>query len=205
MLVGVVISYKRQYNEGVNARCKECGLAIASTGSRGPVKRYCSQRCQKRAYRRRKQEHQFPTVMTSARRWVRADGKRPITIHGKPASSTDPTTWSTLNEVKRSTAGDGYGFMLGEGIGCYDLDNALSAGQLKPWARAVLAGITEPVIYGERSVSGCGLHIYVEAVEVRGTRRSCGDGSVEKYSFGRFIRCGEPIGLQEVKNARSGT
>lgn len=96
--------------------------------------------------------------------------------------------------------------MLGGGLGCYDLDNALEDGVVKSWAREVIKAIAEPIIYVESSVSGRGLHVFIELAEQGGTRRSVGDGSVEKYSYGRFIRCGEPASLKEVmSNARSTT
>ena len=128
---------------------------------------------------------------------MRADGKRPIMSSGAPASSTNSATWSSFDEVQ-SGAGDGFGVMLGDGLGCYDLDNALEDGVLKPWAREVVAAISETIIYVERSVSGCGLHVFVELAEQKGSRHVVGDGSVEKYSYGRFIRCGKPMKLKEV-------
>ena len=144
--------------------------------------------------------------MRDTARWARAAGKRPIQVDGSPASSTNPATWSTYPKVLKSKAGDGFGFMLGDGIGCYDLDNALEDGAVKPWASDIIDAIEEPVVYVEKSVSGRGLHVFVELAEQRGTRRSVGDGSVEKYSYGRFIRCGEPTSLKEViSNARSTT
>lgn len=113
------------------------------------------------------------------RRWVRADGKRPIQADGKPASSTDPETWADYAEVTRSKAGDGFGVMLGDGLGCYDLDSISDDD-----ARAFMATIAEPVIYAERSMSGSGVHIFIEAPEVAGTKR---DG-IERYARHRFIR-----------------
>lgn len=133
--------------------------------------------------------------MRDTARWARAAGKRPIQIDGTAASSTNPATWSAYSKVLKSRAGDGFGFMLGDGIGCYDLDNALEGGVLKPWAREVIKAIAEPIIYVESSVSGRGLHVFIELAERKGTRRAVGDGSVEKYSYGRFIRCGEPVKL----------
>lgn len=106
---------------------------------------------------------------------------------GAPASSTNPTTWGAFEDVQRG-AGDGYGFMLGNGVGCYDLDNALDEqGRVKPWARGVLDGIREPVIFTEVSRSGRGVHVFVLAPERSGSRRVVGDGSVERYSRARFI------------------
>lgn len=124
--------------------------------------------------------------MTSQVRWVRADGKRPIRVNGRPASSTDESTWSTFSEVQ-SGPGDGFGVMLGGGLGCWDLDDCFSGGVLESWAREILED-ADP-LYVERSVSGRGLHIFVEAKEGPGSRR----GRVEFYARGRFIRAGVPF------------
>ncbi len=110
--------------------------------------------------------------------WVRADGKRPITPTGHPASSTDPSTWSSF-AATRSGAGDGFGIMLGDGLGCIDLDHYSDDA-----ARAFIATVTEPVLFVERSVSGHGVHIFITAPEAHGSRR---DG-VERYTRQRFIR-----------------
>ena len=183
--------------------CKECGSPLGIGGARGRLPRFCSNACRQRAYRRRRATP-IPAVMRDTARWARAAGKRPIQIDGTAASSTNPATWSTYSKVLKSKAGDGFGFMLGDGIGCYDLDNAIDNGVVKSWARDVIDAIAEPVVYVEKSVSGRGLHVFVELAEQMGSRRSVGDGSVEKYSYGRFIRCGEPSSLEEVmSDARS--
>lgn len=125
----------------------------------------------------------LPVELTGRRAWVRADGKRPIAVEGAPASSTDPSSWSSFAEVRASRVGDGFGVMLGGGLGCWDLDHCLDSGKLALWAREVLDGICSPV-WVERSVSGTGLHVFVLADEGRGFRR----GGVEFYSRHRFIR-----------------
>lgn len=119
--------------------------------------------------------------MTREARWVRADGKRPVRVDGRPASSTDACTWSSFRDV-RTGAGDGFGVMLGGGLACWDLDGCLVDGVLSERARGVLAGV-EP-IWVERSVSGTGLHVFVEAPEGPGRRDG---GGVEFYSRARFI------------------
>lgn len=78
--------------------------------------------------------------------------------------------------------------MLGGGLGCHDLDHALEDGVLKPWAREVLDGITERVLFAEVSMSGEGLHVFVDAPEGPGSKRPVSDGGHEFYSRGRFIR-----------------
>lgn len=136
------------------------------------------------------------------KRWTRADGKRPIQTDGTPASSTNPDTWTTYDQVVtgENLPGDGYGVMLGEGLGCYDLDNALDEnGKMKPWAQTIVSHVLDdrsrPVLFMERSVSGRGVHVFVEAPERPGYRREVIDGSIEFYSWARFIRVtGDKVG-----------
>ena len=177
--------------------CKECGAPTGLGGARGRTPSYCSSRCRQRAYRRRKRIP-IPKVMTSQARWVRADGKRPIMVDGSSASSTNHTTWASYEDVHASTRGDGFGFMLGGGIGCYDLDHCIEAGVLADWAKAVIPTIVEPVIYAEVSQSGTGLHMFVEADEAPGRRIGVPGGVVERYTRERFIRCGAPTNIKNL-------
>ena len=156
-------------------QCARCAAPVR-VGGRGRPQQYCSSRCRVAAYRAR----QLPALMLGMR-WTRAVGKRPIMVTGAPASVTDPSTWSEFAEVK-SGAGDGFGVMLGDGLGCWDLDNCLTGDRLAPWAAEVLTGC-EPLLV-ERSVSGRGLHVFVAAGEAPGWRR----GGIEFYSRARFIR-----------------
>lgn len=153
--------------------CGWCGVAMPLARSDA---RFCSGSHRVAAYRARAA---LPKPMTSRAAWVRADGKRPIRVDGSPASSTGRSSWSSFAEVKRSKAGDGFGVMLGDGLGCYDLDHVSDAD-----ARAFIASIPEPVVFVERSMSGLGVHVFVEAPEGPGTRR----GGVERYTRARFIR-----------------
>ena len=112
--------------------------------------------------------------------------KRPLTIEGRSASSTDPATWTSYANASRSTVGNGVGFALGEGIGCYDLDDAMSDGTLAGWAREFIASIPESVIFSEISQSGNGVHVFIEATE--GPGRVIRDGrKIERYTAGRYI------------------
>lgn len=113
---------------------------------------------------------------------MRHTRKRPITVDGRPASSTDPRTWSTYREAARATVGDGLGFVLGDGIACLDLDNCLDErGRPDARARAILDRV--PDAYVEISPSGRGLHIWGVAPEQPGRRRI----AYEAYSTGRYI------------------
>lgn len=122
--------------------------------------------------------------MTSRAAWVRADGKRPIRCDGSPASSTDPATWAPFVEVSKSEVGDGFGVMLGGGLGCYDFDHCLVGGVLDPATRQLIEAIPEPILFSELSVSGSGVHVFVAAPEGPGSRRH----GVERYTRARFIR-----------------
>ncbi|WP_282441511.1 bifunctional DNA primase/polymerase [Corynebacterium antarcticum] len=120
--------------------------------------------------------------MRSETRWVRAVGKRPVTTAGTPASSTDPSTWTTYRDVQASQAGDGLGIMLGGGIACIDLDHCLTDdGDLSDRARRIVDAV--PGAWIEKSRSGTGLHIFGYLPESRGI---CREG-VEIYSRARFI------------------
>jgi len=127
---------------------------------------------------------------------VRHDRKRPVTTAGAPASSTDPATWATYTAAKRSKVGDGLGYVLGDGIGCLDLDHCLVDGKPNELAREVLARL--PGAYVEISPSGDGLHVWGTAPEQPGRVR---DG-VEAYSVGRYItvtgRVFRPGGLVDL-------
>ncbi|MFS0718852.1 bifunctional DNA primase/polymerase [Arthrobacter sp. 1P04PC] len=125
--------------------------------------------------------------MTGRTRWVRRTStKRPVTIAGKPASATDPSTWASYADAKASSAGVGLGFVLGDGIGCIDLDHCLDGGVLADWAAEYIRTFSEAVIFAEVSQSGEGVHLFIEAPE--GPGRKIRDGrNIERYTSGRYI------------------
>lgn len=141
--------------------------------------RYCSTRCRVAGNRAAKRGG-FPSVMTKEDRWVRAEGKRPLRVDGSPAKSNDSLTWSSFDAVRSSDAGDGFGFMLGGGIGCYDFDDVSD-----DEARSLLALVSEPVIFVERSVSGRGVHVFILAPECAGSKKW--QVRYERYTRERFI------------------
>lgn len=158
-----------------------CGQDLPVKPGRGRLPAHCSNACRQRAYRNRKR---LPVELTARKAWTRRIGKRPVSTWGRAASSTKQVTWSSYESVKASGVGDGYGVMLGDGLGCYDLDHCLTpGGHLERWAAEVAADIPERVLWVEKSMSGDGLHIFVEAPEQVGHKQ---DG-VEFYSVGRFI------------------
>ncbi|WP_210400340.1 hypothetical protein [Corynebacterium sp. HMSC073H12] len=160
----------------MNKGCEVCGATLPLQAP-GRIRTYCSSACRQKAYRAR-QRNRYPQEMTNARRWVAADGKRPMQTNGKPASSTKPETWTQFRDVKKKP----HGFMLGGGFACIDLDNCFSNGQLQQWARRIVDAA--PGAFIERSVSGKGLHIFGLLPESKGRNY----GRVEVYSAERFIR-----------------
>lgn len=105
----------------------------------------------------------------------------PMTPDSRPASSTDPTTWTSHTVADRSSVGVGLGFVLGDGVGCIDLDHCLDGGELQPWAQEILDRC--PATYVEVSPSGDGLHVWGLLPEAPGRKRK----GVEVYSVGRYI------------------
>lgn len=137
----------------------------------------------------------IPPELKDVPHWVtwqlkRRDGrdtKIPYSRDGKPASSTDPATWTTFNEawsaLERNTAFSGVGFVFTArdpyvGI---DLDHAVQDGELQSWAADIVRTLDS---YTELSPSGTGLHIVCRGkLPANGRRRA----SVEIYDRGRFF------------------
>ncbi|MEU7243433.1 bifunctional DNA primase/polymerase [Streptomyces sparsogenes] len=168
--------------------CEQCTAHLGARHSHRA--RFCSTRCRVAAHRVRK-ANAIPHDLTTRARWVRrAADKRPLTVAGMAASSTDPRTWSTYKDAAASTAGVGLGFVLSDedDTVCLDLDHCINTltGRLAPWAAAILrdAGAT----YVEVSPSGDGLHIWGRADVRQGRRIRRPDGTaVEIYGTGRYI------------------
>lgn len=165
--------------------CATCGQSIIWKNSQA---RYCSTRCRVAAHRAG-----IPPELAHRNRWIRwrtehrngKPTKAPIQINGDYASSTDPATCTDHATAKASTIGDGLGFVLGDGIGCIDLDHCLING--KPTAEALRFLEQYPNHYIEISPSGDGLHIWGYLDEAPGTKRVINGLSVETYSTGRYI------------------
>lgn len=168
-------------------RCERegCDQVLPAAG-RGPVPRFCSTRCRVAAHRARRR---VPAELTRTPRWVRhSQAKVPLTIRGRAASSTDPSTWSTHEQARGSAVGAGLGCVLtaDDDIVCIDLDHALDGtGRPVPWAAELLAAV--PPTWIEVSPSGEGLHIWGRADMLGGRRLPRPGGGVEVYGSGRYI------------------
>ena len=165
--------------------CKWCGDRIVRNGARGRTASFCSGRCRVAAHRDRVK---LPAELMAEDRWVRRDGKRPITVTGRPASTTNPSTWTSLSAADAGKAGDGIGFVLnGDGIACIDIDHCVRPdGSLEPWAARFLRRV--PQTWIEISPSGTGLHVWGIATVGAGRMLKRPDGgSIEVYDRARYI------------------
>ena len=128
----------------------------------------------------------IPAELRALPRWIRHDHKRPIMVNGRPASSTDPSTWSTYTAARASSAGAGLGFVLnGDGIVGLDLDHCATDGVLDAGALAILEVL--PGTYAEVSPSGHGVRVFCRADGVRGRRFTSHGVALGIYGRGRFL------------------
>lgn len=172
----------------------DCGATIPVSEGPGRPRRYCSTACRKRAYRRRKA---VPRPMRCSPRWVRftlenrngRTTKVPRQLNGRHASVRDPRHWASYTAARNSTVGAGVGWVLGEGVGCIDLDHAFdSGGHLAPWAAEIIRKYRSRALLIERSISGEGIHIFMRMKP--GAGRRIRDGrNIEVYppDSGRYI------------------
>lgn len=172
----------------MNSVCEQCG---GPTNLLREGARFCSVRCRVAAHRaRKKADERFPLVMRQSRRWVRHTGeKRPITVTGRPLSVVNPSMWSTYEQARDSDSGVGLGWVLGEGIGCVDLDDCFTAdGRLESWAQEELDRWRDEAVLVEVSRSGWGLHIFAPMGPGKGRRIRDGR-NIEVYppDSGRYI------------------
>lgn len=162
--------------------CQNCGGDLPTRARRDT--RTCSPRCRVALHR----AESLPVELTSRRRWVRHSAvKVPLTTAGRPASSTDPGTWTTYVEARRSVVGAGMGYVLaaGDGIVCIDLDHVLVDGRPTREVQELLTSL--PATYVEVSPSGDGLHVWGRGDLPRGRVVRRDGWSIEAYGTGRYI------------------
>jgi putative DNA primase/helicase len=139
--------------------------------------------------------------MKSVRRWIlwklepKADGKPskiPYCIDGGKASTTDPATWSLLEEAQAALEnGSGYaglGFVLGDGFSGIDLDHCINdEGNILPSAFDVIRRINS---YSEFSPSGLGIHILFTGdlpPNIKHKKLLANEVGFEIYGTGRYF------------------
>lgn len=168
--------------------CQHCNAPLSPFARADSL--YCSGRCRVAAHRvRHADASPLPAALRDRDRWVRHDAaKRPLTVHGRGASSTNARTWSTYAAASAASGvGNGLGFVLSalDDIVCIDVDGCLDDGGLAPWAADLLACL--PWTFVEVSPSGSGLHVWGRATLARGRIVHVDGGKVEIYPAGRYI------------------
>jgi len=119
--------------------------------------------------------------------------KIPFQIDGHAASSTNPRSWSTMEEVTAvlerdpSYAGLGFVFSPDDPFCGIDLDDCIEAdGTLKPWAQGIVERFADS--YAEISPSGRGLKVWVRGSVPRGVQGLLADGGrIEVYDRRRYF------------------
>jgi len=169
----------------MNRSCDSCSARIPLTASHRA--RFCSGACRQKAYRQRSRRG-IPAEMTCRPRWVRHDAhKVPLTLFAGPASVVDPRTWTTYEKASASSVGTGLGIVLGDGLGCIDLDHCITGGRLAPWAREIVDEWRDRAVFIEVSMSGTGLHVFAPMAEGPGRRIRDGERCIEIYSRARYV------------------
>ena len=124
--------------------------------------------------------------------WTMRKGKRtkppldPLT--GSQASSTDSTTWASLDVAvafaskSDRAAGIGFVFSPNDPFAGVDLDKCRdpNTGQIQPWAQSIITYLDS---YTEVSPSGTGAKVFVRSHRSDGLKR----GNVEIYWSGRYF------------------
>ena len=123
-------------------------------------------------------------------RWEQRSGKwtkPPYTAQGRPASSTDPSTWCTFSEameaaVRLHAAGVGYVLSADDDLIGIDLDHCIDGdGVIAGWASETVAALDS---YAELSPSGTGLRVFVRGtLPPEGRKR----GNIEIYDRERYL------------------
>ena len=126
-------------------------------------------------------------------KWETRDGKLtkpPYQDNGYPASSTDPSTWTTFDaalaayqQPGRKFSGIGVVVIEENGLVGVDLDHCVDpdTGAIEPWAQNFVGALNS---YTEISPSGTGLRIFIFAkLPLKGRKW----GNFECYSSGRYL------------------
>jgi hypothetical protein len=133
-------------------------------------RRYCSDSHRVLAARARKRERQAALASEQQAR--------------VPAELTSRPRWVRhKDKVPLRTAGDG--------IVVIDLDHAVEAGELRPWAERIVDSL--PPTYMERGRSGTGLHLWFRGAVPAGRRIRRGELAFEVYSDRRYIIVGDRV------------
>lgn len=166
------------------------------------------------------EETPIPQALIERRQWItwrNIDGRKiPFQVDGRPASSTDPATWSTYADAKAiadhipaSEGGLGFVFTQDDPFIGIDLDGCVDhSGKVEDWAVEVLLQLRS---YCEISPSGTGVKIFAlgSLPDGRGRKTTVFNAaqvsakipSIEIYDRGRYFAVtGETCWWREQAN-----
>lgn len=140
--------------------------------------------------------------------WDYEDGaKVPRSKDGGRASTTNPSTWGTYDEVAAAAEHYGWagvGIVLTDGYAGIDLDGAIGPdGSLLPWAEEIVDSMDS---YTEVSPSGTGVHIIVwtDRGKTGPIGRNDRAQGIEVYNHGRYFTVtGDSIGADSIADRTS--
>lgn len=140
--------------------------------------------------------------------WDYEDGaKVPRSKDGGRASTTNPSTWGTYDEVAAAAEHYGWagvGIVLTDGYAGIDLDGAIGPdGSLLPWAEEIVDSMDS---YTEVSPSGTGVHIIVwtDRGQTGPIGRNDREQGIEVYNHGRYFTVtGDSIGADSIADRTS--
>lgn len=141
-------------------------------------------------------ESVLASITGEAKIWVNwkyedmGDGKvtkLPISIDGKTASTSNPQTWSTYEEVIKISDDIGIVFPQDKTLLGIDIDHCLEGNEVVHEEKdKIIKFIKEAETYTEISPSGKGLHIYfmlLDSLELIANKKGC----FEAYTSGRYF------------------
>jgi hypothetical protein len=128
--------------------------------------------------------------------------KLPYDIWGDLASSTNPETWSTYNEIKNFSDNVGIVLTPDEPMLGIDIDDCIKAGEIvHEFKDQIEQLIKKADSYTEISPSGTGIHIYIRLTEYLNLIANR-HGSFESYTSGRYFTVTEKS-YGEAKGVRT--
>jgi putative DNA primase/helicase len=151
----------------------------------------------------------IPDELKPRKQWVcwryeTREGKKtkvPYQSNRKPASSTDPATWTTFDDVTKAQGFDGIGFVVTFPYTGIDIDHCRNpqTGELSEYAKSVIATLNS---YSEVTPSNAGIRVWVKG-KLIGSGNKNNKLNIEFYDNARFFTVtgnhldGTPLTIEE--------
>ncbi len=131
------------------------------------------------------EKNKLVEIFGKEKRWVNWEvgTKRPLTINGSSASTTNPSTWSTYEEALKSSENIGIVFISDQKLLGIDIDHCILNNEL---LKDVETFVEKANTYTEISQSGEGLHLIIsltDSLELSANRHN----PYEVYTSSRYF------------------